>query len=269
MHRLTPRFQQELNRLPYPGVPHFTPETFLEPSRIHFGPSNANPNILEVAVTLRNDVPMPSILPLNKLKKEDHVDNQATKDNNVAPPPAYTSTVSHGQSSVSPLASGQGAEANDNVDISAAFANLSLHSNFETPNVDTCIAHLKLLFAFQSMKEDVGYTDGLWNIWDSRADSDVELSPEDLEALGARGEKKLPDDERKLKLSKIREKRWALFVARAVDRYESWWASLPQTMLREDDMNEEAPSLYHDFVTETNKWPWTSHMLPPLDVLMV
>lgn len=198
------------------------------------------------------------------------MDSQSPEDNGVAPPPAYTATASHGQSSFnSPLAPGQGAEANDNVDISAAFANLSLDLKSETPNADTCIAHLKLLFAFQSMKEDVGYTDGLWNIWDTRADSDVELSPEDLEALGARGEKRLPDDEKKLKLSKIREKRWALFVARAVDRYESWWSSLPHAMLSEDDMNEEAPSLYNEFVTETNKWPWKSHMLPPLDVLMV
>lgn len=218
---------------------------------------------------LRNDMPMPSILPFNKPKRQDDGDSQAQKENGVAPPPAYTATASHGQPSVDPLAPGQGADANDHVDISAAFSNLSLDSNSETPNVDTCIAHLKLLFAFQSMKEDVGYTDGLWNIWDSRADLDVELSPDDLEALGARGEKRLPDDERKLKLSKIREKRWALFVARAVDRYESWWSSLPQAMLREDDMNEEAHSLYHDFVTEANKWPWTSHMLPPLDVLMV
>lgn len=213
---------------------------------------------------------MPSVLPFNKSKKGDNLDSQAHQVNELAPPPAYTATASHGQSSGNPpLATGQGAEANDKVDISAAFANLSLHSKSETPNVDTCIAHLKLIFAFQSMKEDVGYTDGLWNIWDSRADSDVELSPEDLEALGARGEKRLPDDERKLKLSKIREKRWALFVARAVDRYESWWASLPQTMLCEDDMNEGAPALYNNFVTETNKWPWTSQMLPPLDVLMV
>lgn len=119
------------------------------------------------------------------------------------------------------------------------------------------------------MKEEVGYTDGLWNIWDSRADSDIELSPADLKALGARNTETLADDEKKLKLSKIREKRWALFVARAVDRYESWWASMPQSMLREDDMNEEASSLYNNFVTEKKKWPWASHMLPPLDVLMV
>lgn len=217
---------------------------------------------------------MPSILPFKSKKTKEgergHEEYQSPQNNEVAPPPAYTAAASHGQSSVSsPLGSGQCQTTNDNVDISAAFENLSLNSTSDTPDVDTCVAHLKLLFAFESMKEDVGYTDGLWNIWDSRADLDIELSTADLEALGARGEKRLPDDERKLKLSKIREKRWALFVARAVDRYESWWASLPHSMLHEDDMNEEAPSFYNHFVTETNKWPWVSHMLPPLDVLMV
>lgn len=217
---------------------------------------------------------MPSILPFKSKKTQEgekvDADDQIPQNNEIAPPPAYTSAASHGQSSVSsPLASGQHQTVNDNVDISAAFANLSLPSTSETPEVDTCIAHLKLLFAFQSMKEDVGYTDGLWNIWDKRADLDVELSPADLGALDARGEKRLPDDERKLKLSKIREKRWAVFVARAVDRYESWWASLPHSMLHEDDMNEGMPSLYNHFVTETNRWPWASHMLLPLDVLMV
>lgn len=162
-----------------------------------------------------------------------------------------------------------GEDTSQHVDITAAFSNLALHSHSTDPDVDTCLAHLKLLFAFHSMKEDVGYTDGLWDIWDSRADLDVELSAADLEILGARGQKTLPDDERKLKLSKVREKRWALFVARAVDRYEAWWASLAQVMLREDDMIEGAPSTYDEFVFEKKKWPWTSHMMPPLDVLMV
>lgn len=210
---------------------------------------------------------MPSLLPFKSRKDEGEKDSLATQvppaSDIAAPPPAYTTVAGNGESSHNPAAG------HNDVDLSAAFSNLSLDANSETPDVDTCIAHLKLLFAFQSMKEDVGYSDGLWNIWDSRADSDIELSSADHEALGARNEKRLPEDERKLKLSKIREKRWALFVARAVDRYESWWASLPQTALREDDMNKEAPSLYNNFVTEKRKWPWASHMLPPLDVLMV
>lgn len=214
---------------------------------------------------------MPSVLPFSKAKK-----NEADVDtsNLQAPPPAYAAAASNGEPSIdassSAPRSGPGAHNHNDVDISAAFSNLSLNSSSdETPEVDTCLAHLKLLFAFQSMKEDVGYTDGLWNIWDSRADLDVELSPTDREALGAQSQKTLSDGERKLKLSKIREKRWALFVARAVDRYESWWASLPQLMMREDDMNEAIPSIYNVFVTENKTFPWASHMLPPLDVLLV
>ncbi|KAL2157125.1 hypothetical protein VTH06DRAFT_6413 [Thermothelomyces fergusii] len=112
----------------------------------------------------------------------------------------------------------------------------------ESDNADVCLIHLKLLFAFQWMKEDVGFTDGLWGLWDSRAG---EPDPADIgqqnprnrqrRATRADGGNDIPAelraaDKRLSILSKIREKRWAL------------------------------PS---DVIS------WTEDMLPPLDILLV
>lgn len=195
-----------------------------------------------------------------------------------APPPAYSSSPIKGDSSVN---SPSPALQNDkkvlpsvhvDVDIDAGFSNLTLDSNPKDPDPNTCLAHLKLLFAFQTLKEDVGYTDGQWNIWDSRAELDSQLDSKDIATAwppGFDSQKATPEDKRKLLLSKIREKRWALYVARAVDRYEAWWASLPQVLLLELDMTEGGPETYHKFVDEKKQWQWEGHNLPPLDVLMV
>src|SRR5690242_1185923 len=62
-------------------------------------------------------------------------------------------------------------EVDSDANPSSAYENLSpsLFNRFLDPSAETCLAHLKLLFAIQAMKEDVGYTDGLWGLWDSRA----------------------------------------------------------------------------------------------------
>lgn len=188
-----------------------------------------------------------------------------------APPPAYAAAPSNIESTLDPLPAAS-QDGQNSVDITASFSNLSLDANPKDPEVDTCLAHLKLLSALQALKEDVGYTDGLWNIWDSRTTLASDLVTRDNpppSPPGVKPQKATLEDKRMLQLSKIREKRWALFVARAVDRYEAWWASLPQVMLREDDMAEGAPSAYNDFLNSKKYWAWTSDMLPPLDVLMV
>lgn len=214
---------------------------------------------------------MPSLFKSSKAKSEaksnDDVPSQPTHRPNDSPqdaPPAYTTTQPEQTSA-------------PDVDITAAFSSLNISPTPQDPTVETCLAHLKLLYAVQSLKEDVGYTDGLWDIWDTRAegadsDIDVELPSGHLPTSIATGEKDSiePSDLQKIRLSKIREKRWALFVARAVDRYEAWWNVFPKTMLREADMNnDELGGKYHTFVNETAYLRWTEDMLPPLDVLMV
>ncbi|GJN75779.1 hypothetical protein PLICBS_009885 [Purpureocillium lilacinum] len=159
----------------------------------------------------------------------------------------------------------------DDVDLAASFAKLTLGNQPKDPDADTCLAHLKLLHAIQSMKEDVGYTDGLWGIWDSRAENPLEdLFGTQGPAPGADEPVPTGEDRVKAALSRIREKRWALFVARAVDRYESWWRSLPKGyMLTEQDMEQEGNTRYSRFPSTGALIDWKEHMLPPLDVLMV
>lgn len=152
------------------------------------------------------------------------------------------------------------------IDLDAAFAKLDLSNGARNPDTDTCLAHLKLLFAFQTMKEDIGYTDGLWNIWDTCADGNMSVL-EDMDVE----EEIDPDPESKglkqkqIVLSKLREKRWALFVARAVDRYEAWWDSLSEgPRLLEADFDDQTSAKYCLFPDAGHDKVWTEMMLPPL-----
>ncbi|RSL98792.1 hypothetical protein CDV31_012423, partial [Fusarium ambrosium] len=164
-----------------------------------------------------------------------------------------------------------GAPARPDVDPVASFADLKIDSQPHDPDPDTCLAHLKLLFAFQALKEDVGYTDGLFGIWDSRADGAITVAENGEVEEHVRADGDVPDDEEKRKaLSKIREKRWALFVARAVDRYEAWWNSLTGGRpLTEKDMEESRTTAYEAFALRKEHNYWSKKALPPLDVLMV
>jgi hypothetical protein len=182
---------------------------------------------------------------------------------NETPPPAYNETD---------------ATAADAANPTAAFENLKLHLLPSNPDVDTCLAHLKLLFAIQWMKEDVGFADGLWGLWDARAgpiDPILKGRPE-KEKQEKNDNEREPSLEDKLReknlkaLSQIREKRWALFVARAVDRYETWWKSLMAAsgsrQLSESDMEIRGFPMFEGFPTD--HWEahmgWDEDMLPPL-----
>ncbi|EGX94974.1 hypothetical protein CCM_03246 [Cordyceps militaris CM01] len=133
-----------------------------------------------------------------------------------------------------------------------------------------CLAHLKLLHAIEAMKQDVGYTDGLWGIWDSLVldgkgvSFDSSEVPSDMRKSDLTGE-----EEKKMMLSKLREKRWAIFVARAVDRYEAWWNAQDIKMLSEGDTTTKNGNNYMRFPSTNQKLDWQPSTLPPLDVLMV
>ena len=188
-----------------------------------------------------------------------------------APPPAYNDQA--GSRSVpddfptEPQPPGK--DEVDAVNVSAAFDKLTLTDEPHKPDVDTCLAHLKLLFAIQTMKEEIGYSDGIFNIWDSRAEHPEYLELGELPQPPEAPKQKSPtglEDSKLEALSKLREKRWALFVARAVDRYESWWASLPRDEeLTEDDMELSQCSKYSRFPDmPTARMIWHEYMLPPL-----
>ncbi|UKZ50391.1 hypothetical protein TrVGV298_004651 [Trichoderma virens] len=157
-------------------------------------------------------------------------------------------------------------------DVNAAFMNLSFaRSTAEHIDVrygiseDSCLAHLKLLHAIQAMKEDIGYTDGLWNLWDSRG----KWALDDLRVDGDWPMIRLLEKTNSATVMKaghvrIREKRWALFIARAVERYETWWHSLAETdMLTEKDMATPDDPKYRKF-PNGHKLRWKEKMLPPL-----
>ncbi|KAH6628758.1 hypothetical protein F5144DRAFT_537475 [Chaetomium tenue] len=153
-------------------------------------------------------------------------------------------------------------EVDNDTNLSSAFEKLSLSKSPSDPSPETCLAQLKLLFAIQGMKEDVGYMDGLWGLWDSRA------GPLDQSVQSVEG--KMQDQQLQI-LSQLREKRWALFVARAVERYRAWWRLFGGRPLREDDMMVQNSTAYVEFPGSAGSEgiEWREEMLPPLDVLMV
>jgi hypothetical protein len=163
-----------------------------------------------------------------------------------AAPPAYSPVANAPPPSGPPkqLSSKELAE------LSAAFSSLSIPSVITKVDESTCLAHLKLLFAFHNLKEDVGYTDGLWDILDSKVDSYKAADDKDADPAAV--------------LARLREKRWALYVARAVDRYETWWNCFPSDQpLLASDVDDNTPA-YSNFTSSTRAITWTPQMLPPL-----
>jgi hypothetical protein len=132
--------------------------------------------------------------------------------------------------------------------LSAAFSSLRLSDTPPAfPDTNTCLAHLKLLSAFHALKEDIGYTDGLFNLWDAKC-----------ELLGNRDES----------LAKMREKRWVLFIARAVERFEDWWLNVlcyGEEARRLEGKAMVATSLkFMEFTKRGRVQKWTTSMLPPI-----
>lgn len=212
------------------------------------------------------------------------------------PPPAYTTVDTPAATQPEPVI--------DEAQLTAAFASLRLTDwPPRDPDTDTCLAHLKLLFAFRTLQDDIGYTDGLWGIWDSGAfdrttGRGVKFQgapattgatakpatpggpPSTSAGSAAKGQ---DDDDPKAAVARLREKRWALFLARAVDRYESWWASLgsggagkgrgagggtlPYGVLgplTEAAMGTPGDHRFDRFVKEGDGMRWTAESLLPL-----
>ncbi|KAM3502296.1 hypothetical protein MY11210_009107 [Beauveria gryllotalpidicola] len=118
-----------------------------------------------------------------------------------------------------------------------------------------CLAHLKLRHAIQAIKEDVGSTDSLWGIRDSLVSDGKGIS---LEASKLAPQMKpaqtTSDEEKKMMLSKLRGKRWAIFLARAVDRYEAWWNAQDIMMLTKADMTVLDGDKYMRFPSTSRKF---------------
>lgn len=128
-------------------------------------------------------------------------------------------------------------------DITAAFSNLKLE-NTDKPTIDHCIAHLKLLQAFHQLREDVALQDGLFGLCDDFVPSTAN------EAQKAEI------------LVKIREKRWAVYVARAADRFKCWhgFVDISSQKLKQEDL----ATVCRQKPSDGNALLFTEDNLPPL-----
>lgn len=154
-------------------------------------------------------------------------------------PPAYSATGPEG-----------GPPGPSPEELNAAFSNLAIPSVAPAlPTADHCLAHLKLLNSFHALKEDIGYSDGLFGLRDELCEV-------------------LEGKERDEALSKIREKRWALYIARAVERFEVWWLKFLFSLegskrLEVKDMTSASLG-YATFTQIGRARKWTANMLPPI-----
>ena len=132
-------------------------------------------------------------------------------------------------------------------DLTAAFSNLTIDPGSPTPTADQCIAHLKLLEAFHQLREDVATTDGLFGINDSLVSANE------------------PEKNQSEILRRIREKRWAVYVARAASRFEKWWQESVQpdaVMISQKDLTGKLPLTDEDRSMEYSVF--IGDQLPPL-----
>lgn len=155
-----------------------------------------------------------------------------------AEPPPYTSQSSSAEAASS--ISGLGGPSTSRV---PATDELNFEpSPLEIPTPAECFAHLKLLHAFAKLRHDVGNRDGLFGIRMEKSDSRDESSRRNGETSSVNGEQQ-PDGVHEQNTSqaaidshtpesttsfaeRIRDKRWSVFVTKAVARFEKWWEQL-------------------------------------------
>ena len=186
---------------------------------------------------------------LSRKESDKKQDFSPTPQDSASPPPPFTQAIP-GNGELPPVYTAQdtGAGGPSVAELSSAFSSLKLSDTpTKLPTPETCLAHLKLLHAIYALKVDVGYTDGLFGIWDAKA----ELS-----------------DARDETLSKLREKRWLLYVARAVERFQTWWTNVlcPLDGSRRLECKNIDPQkeIFTHLPGVGKPLPWTMEMLPPL-----
>jgi hypothetical protein len=135
--------------------------------------------------------------------------------------------------------------------LNQAFQSLDLSSS-PVPTADQCLAHLKLLEAFFVLREGIAKVDGLFGLNDEMANK-------------WQAQNQVPD------IDLIREKRWAIYVARAVDRFQVWWELCigatknggPARKLKQADLDHGGKAFEESF-RHTFHFPHSADALPPL-----
>lgn len=122
-------------------------------------------------------------------------------------------------------------------------------SPLEIPTPAECIAHLKLIHALAKLRHDVGNYEGLYGISMEKMDimtsngqdggpvlsSGLAQQPGGIHdengataAIAAHAPINTTNVDAAL-AEQVRDKRWSIFVHKAVDRFEKWWETLPTT----------------------------------------
>lgn len=125
--------------------------------------------------------------------------------------------------------------------------NLGVPSSIYPITRDQCVAHLKFLAVLADLRDLISNNDGLFGLFDSDADK----FPESLNEARAR----------------IREKRWAVYTARAVERYTRWWftclpMSRPQVTMTDLEQRE-----YESIIDCETQILWSDDNMPPIGKL--
>lgn len=148
-------------------------------------------------------------------------------------------------------------------DYTAGFTNLTISDapSSGIPTVDETIAHLKTLECFSRLRQSIASTDGLFDIDNAMI---VDVGRTSNLASGEGADELLP---------RLAEKRWAVYVSRAVDRFHAWIsAAVPDTP--KPTMAEVERDGTNDMITKPGYVkrampPVERSNMPPLDILMI
>lgn len=117
------------------------------------------------------------------------------------------------------------------------------------PSKECVMVHLFLLEAFHSLEHTIKKTDGLFGLYDN-------MEVQDASSVNSSS------------LELIQEKRWRVFVLRAVERYELWWDHVLDTERVPLTSNKLKSGYFYEWVNSAGMF-MSDITLPPLDVLMV
>jgi hypothetical protein len=116
-----------------------------------------------------------------------------------------------------------------------------------TVSRDQCIVHLKLLAAFADLRDSIASNDGLFGIYDRQADQFT-----------------LEEENKVRALARIKEKRWAVYTARAVDRYTAWWEKCVVTRGDPPTVDGLSDPSYVKITRPGYRILWARDKMPPL-----
>lgn len=122
------------------------------------------------------------------------------------PPPAYHESVNDIDDDLRPS------------DVTAGFSNLHIgNSTGDEPKPQECIAHLKLLECFYRLKQKIATSEGLFGISMDIANQLNEIEKDVIPEI---------EDKSNELQALLAEKRWQVYLARAVYRFSVWRNSI-------------------------------------------